>query len=189
MKNTTSETCPHYLFFSNKHIKKYKNLLKVNPSIKSETERLNLWKSLNEDKIDIISTDHAPHTLDEKNSENPPSGTASVEICLPLMFSQVYENRLRLDILAKTLFLRPSKIANIYPKKGIISKNSDADLVFLEKKKQKIKSENLHTKSKYSGPYVGMNTKVRIKKTILRGKIVYEDNEIISPRGYGKILE
>ena len=184
MKNTTLEVCPHYLFFSDKDVRKSKNLLKVNPPIKNEEERLNLWKLLNNNKISAISTDHAPHTSKEKKSDDPPAGVPGVETCLPLMFTQVYENRLPLDIFAKTCFLNPAKIANIYPKKGIIRENSDADLVFITKKEDIIKAENLHTKCDFT-PYENMKTKFSVEKTMLRGNIVFEEDEIIVASGFG----
>lgn len=183
IESATLETCPHYLFFSEED--NTSSLYKVNPSLKSKQEVKNLWNLLISDKISAIATDHAPHTLDEKNSDTPPSGIPGVETCLPLLFTKVYENVLPLYIFAKTLFLRPAQIAKIHPKKGIIDVGSDADIVFTKKGEYKIKADDLHTKCPYT-PYENMVSKVKVETTMLRGTIVFEDNQIRVNRGFGK---
>lgn len=129
----TAEACPHHLFLDTSDYGRLGTLAQMNPSLKTAADRAALWRGLHEGAIQIIATDHAPHTLEEKAAPYPasPSGVPAVEVVLPLMLNEVNRGRCTLQDLAAWMCDRPARIWDIVGK-GRIEEGYDADLVLVD---------------------------------------------------------
>ena len=183
-QDVTAETCPHYLFKTEKDVIKVGPFGKINPPIRSHSDQVQLWKALNNNTLSIVASDHASFSYKEKiqgkkNFINAPPGAPSGEIMLPLMLNAVSKKRITLDKLIKTMITNPAKRFNLFPKKGIIKKGSDADLVILDMKETwEVNKNNLVSKGKRCAHlYYGDKIKGNIKTTIVNGKVAYDGNK------------
>ncbi len=160
-------------------------LAQQNPPIREKKHQDALWRALNDGVVDIIASDHAPHTLDEKAMEYPgsPSGTPGVQTLVPIMLNHVNNNKLSLQKLVQLWSYGPERIHKIKDK-GRIAVGYDADFTIVDMKKDNI-IQNSDQKSK-SGwtPYDGMKVKGWPIHTIIRGNCVMREDEILdSPIG------
>jgi len=181
----TAETCPHYLLFDAE-----KCSHKVYPPIRSEIHRIALCEDVKNGVIDMIASDHAPHTPSEKALPlwDAPAGLCGVETLAPLLLNEVNKGKITLNDFTRLASENPAKIWGIYPQKGSIEPGSDADLTIVDmKKKITIKKENLHSKSKTS-PYDGMEVQGVPIATIVRGKFIMKDGELTGEKGYGVLV-
>src|SRR3990167_6601333 len=171
----TCEVCPHHLFLNRSDLKRLGPLGMMKPPLLSKSDQQKLWMNLSE--IDMISTDHAPHTLEEKYDQSSPKfGVPGLETTLPLMLSAVSRKLIKLDRLVELLCINPRKIFKLpnQPKTYIIVDTG---------KKFKISDAKLFTKCHWT-PFKGMDGRGKIKKVVLRGKTVFEDGKLIGkPRG------
>jgi dihydropyrimidinase/allantoinase len=151
-----AETCPHYLFLNENALNKLGVFAKVNPPLRSEEERQGMWKMVNDGSIDIIGSDHAPYTKEEKErgSEDifvPPAGFPGLSTRLPLLFTAVKEGKTELDRMVELICENPARIFGLYPKKGTIAVGSDADFVIFDPdKKDIISKDKMFTKCRDS---------------------------------------
>ena len=183
-KRITSEVCIHHLTFIDSDYKKLGPWIKWNPAVKTKNDREALWEGLLNDHLDIIASDHAPHTLDEKAQEYPnsPSGTPGVQTMVPVMLNHVHEGRLSLERLVELWSYGPERIHKIH-NKGRIAKGYDADFTIVDLNK-KTTITNTQQKSKTGWtPYDGMQVTGWPYATIIRGHIVMRDDELLSPIG------
>lgn len=190
----TAETSPHYLFFTRDDMKRLGPYLKVNPALKTGEDRKALWDALAKGVIDIVATDHAPGTKEEKeigwgNIWTAQIGIPGVETLLPLMLGEgVAKGRLTLERLVDALCTKPAQTFGLYPRKGVIREGSDADLVLVDLKKEvTIAAEKLHYKVGWT-PYEGVGVKGMPVMTISRGTIVAEDGDVVGKPGHGQFL-
>ncbi|TKJ26685.1 MAG: hypothetical protein CEE41_01630 [Hadesarchaea archaeon B3_Hades] len=190
----TAETSPHYLFFTQEDMKRLGPYLKVNPALKTNEDRTALWEALAKGVIDIVATDHAPGTKEEKeigwkNIWTAQIGIPGVETLLPLMLGEgVAKGRLTLERMIDVLCTKPAQTFGLYPRKGVIREGSDADLVFVDLKKEvTITAERLHYKVGWT-PYEGVGVKGAPVTTISRGIIVAEDGDVVGKPGHGQFL-
>ena len=191
-----AETCPHYLFLNEKVLEKVGVFAKCNPPLRSEEERLKMWEFMRDGSIDIIGSDHAPYTKEEKEkgSEDiftPPAGFPGLSTRLPLLFTAVKEGKIKLDRMVELICENPAKIFGLYPKKGTIAVGSDADFVIFDPdKKDIISKDKMFTKCRDSAlVYDGWEVYGKPEKTIVRGKVVFDDGEITVSPGYGEIIK
>jgi dihydroorotase len=180
--NVTSEVTPHHLFLNHKI--NLGALGKVNPPLREMEDQTALWGALIDGGIDIIASDHAPHTLEEKAVfTEAPSGVPGVETMLPLMLSYVKHGQLDLGRLANAVSEKPGKIFDL--NKGKLEVGYDADIIMVDMKKEKeIKSKHLHSKCGWT-PYERFSV-VFPKYTFVRGEIVIEDWELTGEKGFGE---
>ncbi len=190
----TAETCPHYLLFRKEDMREKGPYLRVNPALKSKADVLALWEALARGAIDILTTDHAPGTKEEKevgweNIWKAQIGIPGVETFLPLMLSEgLARGRLTLERLVDALSTRPARIFGLYPRKGIIRVGSDADLVVVDiKSRARIEAERLHYKVGWT-PYEGMKVEGAPVMTISRGVVIAEEGEVSGEPGRGRFL-
>lgn len=177
----TCEITPHHLLLTTDSFKKYGTYAKTNPPLRHQNKNLNL-SHLN--KIDTIGTDHAPHTLEEKEKDvwNASPGIPNLETCLPLLLTEVNKGTLTLDIIKEKLCTNPAKIFNL-KQKGEISPGKDADIILIDLNKEMIvNTDNFYTKGKYS-PFEGMKLKGQPILTLLRGHIIMENNIVYENNG------
>lgn len=190
----SSETCPQFLLFTKEDLKEKGPYLRINPSPKTQADVRELWNRLAEGDIDMVTTDHAPGTKEEKevgenNIWEAQIGIPGVETLLPIMLSEGLEkNRISLERMVDALCTSPAKRFGFYPRKGTIEEGTDADLVLIDRKKEwKITSENTHYKVGWT-PYEGMKIKGKPEMTISRGEIITEGNKILGSPGRGEFL-
>ncbi|MHC2994596.1 MAG: allantoinase AllB [Candidatus Atribacteria bacterium] len=191
-----AETCPHYLFLNENALNKVRVFAKCNPPLRSEEERLGMWELVKDGSIDIIGSDHAPYTKEEKErgSEDifvPPAGFPGLSTRLPLLFTAVKEGKMELDKMVELICENPAKIFGLSPKKGTIAVGSDADFVIFDPdKKGIISKDKMFTKCRDSAlVYNGWEVYGKPEKTIVRGKIVFDNGEITVSPGYGEIIK
>lgn len=177
----TSEITPHHLFLDSNYLKILGTQAKTNPPLRDNENQLDL-NYLPE--IDIIGTDHAPHSLEEKNKNiwDAPPGIPGLETTLKLLLTQVNNGQISIGDVKRLLCENPAKIFNI-PNKGFIVEGMDADLVVVDLKKESvIDPEKFKSKSKYS-PFEGFKVKGMPVMTLVRGKLVMEYENIFKNKG------
>jgi dihydroorotase (multifunctional complex type) len=173
-QKATVEIAPHHLFLSEKYTKENPMLGAVKPPLQSENERKRLWNLL--DAIDCIASDHAPHTLEEK--EEGAYGFPGLETAFALMLEAYYQKRITFPWLMQRMAENPAKIFGL-GKHGKIEKGYVANLILFDPTIEwQVKGEELETKCKWS-PFQGRKMKGKTEITIVNGKIVYQEGEFI----------
>jgi dihydroorotase-like cyclic amidohydrolase len=163
---------------------------KVDPPLRTKDDQVRLWEALNYGIIDVIASDHAPYTKEEKemgwnNIYNAPSGGVVIETTLPLMLDAVNNDKIDLERLVDVFSTNPAQMNGLYPKKGDIVLGADADIVICDMDKPfQIKGENLHTIQKIT-PYEDIQGKGMPVMTLVRGKVIFEDEQVAGKPGYG----
>jgi len=188
-ERVTAEVTPHHLFLSVDDLKKYGAFAKVLPPLRTPNHLDFLWKGLNDDVIDIISTDHAPHRLSEKDCEFSiaANGIPGFETALPLLFTAMNEGKISIIKLIELISENPAKFLGL-KSKGIIAEGFDADLTIIDvKKKEKIKASEFYSKAQFS-PFDGRDVVGIPVMTIANGKLIMQDGEILGSKGSGTIL-
>ncbi len=173
-KKITCEVCVHHLWFDKKDYKKKGSLIKWNPAIKNKTDKDALLKALLEDKIDVIATDHAPHTLEEKNRKylEAPSGGPLVQHALPAMLEFVKAKKMSLEKVVEKMSHHPAICFQI-EKRGFIKEGYFADLVLVDLNNPwEVNKENILYKCGWS-PFEGEVFNAKITHTIINGHIAY----------------
>lgn len=170
----TAEVCPHHLFFNIDDYQTLGSLVKMNPSIKTRQDNERLWQALLDGDIDIIATDHAPHTLEEKRQPYPdcPSGLPAVENSLALMLNQVHLGNCSLEQVVEWMCHGPARIWHL-KNKGRIEVGYDADLVLVDLNKTlTVANENQQTKCGWT-PWHGTALTGWPVQTWVRGQKVF----------------
>ncbi len=185
------ETCPHYMTLSYDSQSGY--LAKVMPPIRSSQDVQSIWNEIMKGTIDSIGTDHVANRVKLKlNGQtvwDALAGFPGIGTMMPILLSEgVNKGRINLQQLANITSLNTARIFGMYPKKGLIQKGSDADIVLVDlKKEQKVSAQLLDGFSDYT-VYEGWTLKGWPVKTILRGQIVCEDFNMIAKPGFGKFI-
>ena len=188
-KKITSEVCVHHLWFSEKDYHEKGNFIKWNPSIKKHSDQLALWEALNDDRIDILATDHAPHLEREKNLDyvNCPSGGPMVQHALPAMLTAHKRGKISLEKIVEKACHNPAKLFKI-KKRGFLREGYFADLVLIDlEKKNKVLKDSLLYLCGWS-PFEGTTFDASVITTFINGRIVYDFGKIVS-KPCGKRLE
>jgi dihydroorotase len=178
-KRITSEVCVHHLHFTADDYKKLGNLIKCNPAIKAAENKAALWEALLDDRLDIIATDHAPHTWDEKQQpyQQAPSGLPLVQHSMLLMLQYMKEGKISLEKLVEKMSHAPAKCFQI-AERGFIREDYFADLVLVDlNATTTVTKENLLYKCGWS-PLEGHTFPAAIKYTLVNGEVVYENGKV-----------
>ena len=184
------ETCPQYLTMTDAKLQKLGPLAKIGPPLRTEKDRLALWKAMKQGIIDVVASDHAPKA---KRMEDPffeaPYGSPQAETMLTITYDEgVNKGRIKPSKLVQLFSENPAKIFGLYPKKGAIQKGSDADLVVFDPKYvHTIQHETLHSRAPYT-LYEGRRCLGKPVLTMQRGKILVENGEIKGKPGEGRFL-
>lgn len=187
-KQITAEVCIHHLWFTDADYKTKGNLIKWNPAVKTEADRDALWKALLDDHIDVIATDHAPHTLEEKQQvyTKAPSGGPLVQHAVVAMFEAHHQGKISIEKIVEKMCHNPAKIFKI-EKRGFIKEGYYADLVLVDTAMPwNVKKENILAQCGWS-PFEGYNFKSRITHTFVNGNLVYH-NFKVNDQPFGKRL-
>jgi len=184
-KRITAEVCVHHLHFNQNDYDNLGNLIKCNPAIKAPFHRLALWDALLDDRLDVIATDHAPHTWEEKNVsyEKSHAGLPLVQHSLLLMLHYVKEGKITLQKLVEKMSHAVAVCFNI-KERGYIREGYYADLVMIDQNRpSQVSKENILYKCGWS-PLDRFTFPVTVEKTFVNGNIVYENGTIVdSTRG------
>jgi dihydroorotase len=178
-KQITAEVCIHHLWFSDEDYATKGNLIKWNPAVKSSDDRKALWEALLDDRIDVIATDHAPHTLEEKQQvyTKAPSGGPLVQHAVVAMFEANHQGKISVEKIVEKMCHNPAKIFKI-EKRGFIKVGFYADLVIVKPGLPwSVKKENILAKCGWS-PFEGYTFKSRITHTFLNGELVYQNFKV-----------
>jgi allantoinase len=181
----SAETCPHYLVLCDEDYPRVGPLIKVYPLVKTRQDMEELWRGLHEGVISLVCSDHAPHTEAEKAAGlwEGPAGMASVETLAPLMINAVSEGRLSINQLAAVLSENPAKLYGLYPRKGSLIPGTDADITIIDlEASYTIQKDDLHSISKVT-PFDGWPIKGRAVQTILRGRTIAKEGQIVGNPG------
>lgn len=187
-KRITTEVCVHHLSFTADDYPELGNKIKCNPAIKSSENKEALWKALLDDKLDIIATDHAPHTMQEKAQAyiNAPSGLPLIQHSLDMMMAAYRAGKITIEKIVEKMCHAPADCFNI-PDRGFIETGQWADLIIYDPEvKWEVKNSNILYKCGWS-PLEGRDFQGRVRDTFVNGQHVYHiDQE--PKQGYGKRL-
>jgi dihydroorotase len=178
-KQITAEVCIHHLWFTDADYETKGSLIKWNPAVKTKEDKDALWKALLDDRIDVIATDHAPHTLEEKS--NPyttcPSGGPLVQHALVAMMESYFNGKISIEKIVEKMCHNPAKIFKI-ENRGFIKEGYFADLVIVNPHMPwNVKKENIIAKCGWS-PFEGNNFKSRVTHTFVNGKLAYANGKV-----------
>jgi dihydroorotase len=179
-KRITSEVTVHHLWFSDRDYEKLGTKIKCNPSIKRYNDKEALFRAVISGKIDIIATDHAPHTIQEKNNPyfKAPSGLPMIQHSLTAMIEFYHQGRISLELIVEKMCHTPADIFRI-EKRGYIKEGYWADLVLLDlNHKWTVSRENILYKCKWS-PFENLNFNSAVSHTFVNGNLVYQEGNII----------
>jgi dihydroorotase len=175
-KQITSEVCIHHLWFSDKDYEEKGTHIKWNPAVKTEADRLGLWEALLDDRIDVIATDHAPHTLEEKSNKylKAPSGGPLVQHAIVAILEKVKEGVISIEKAVEKMSHNPAKLFQI-EKRGFIKEGYFADIVLIDTNKpQTVSRDNLLYKCGWS-PFEGTTFSSTITHTFVNGNLIYNN--------------
>ena len=178
----TAEACPHHLFFSTDDYARLGSLVQMNPSVKSLADAGARWNALLERVIQVVATDHAPHTLEEKAQPYPksPSGLPAVENSLTPMLHQAHLGRCKLPQIADWMSDAPARVWGLVGK-GRIEVGYDADLTLVDLSLERtISNDAQFTKSRWS-PWAGETLTGWPVQTFVMGECVYRDGQVVGP--------
>lgn len=178
-KRITAEACIHHLWFSEEDYASKGNFIKWNPAVKSVSDREGIWTALLDDRIDVIATDHAPHTIEEKNQPyaTAPSGGPLVQHALLAMLDFYQKGKISLEKVVEKTAHAPAICFQIKDR-GFIREGYWADLVLVDlKAKTEVTPESLYTKCKWS-PFDGQVFNSKISHTFVSGNLIYENGKI-----------
>ena len=178
-KQITAEVCLHHLWFTDADYENKGALIKWNPAIKSQVDKDGLWKALLDDRIDVVATDHAPHTLEEKTNTytSCPSGGPLVQHALVAMFEAHHQGKISVEKIVEKMCHNPAKIFKI-EKRGFIKVGYYADLAIVNAYLPwNVKKENILYKCGWS-PFEGTNFKSRVTHTFVNGKLAFENGKV-----------
>jgi dihydroorotase len=179
-KRITSEACIHHLWFCDEDYAEKGNFIKWNPAIKSSDDRAAIWEAVLNNRIDVIATDHAPHTLEEKQQvySKAPAGGPLVQHTLIAMLDFYHQGKITLDRIAEKMSHAVANLFNI-EKRGFVREGYYADLVLVDLNKNYfVDRPSLLYKCGWS-PFEGHTFRSSIESTWVNGNLVYNQGQII----------
>jgi dihydroorotase (multifunctional complex type) len=185
------ESCPQYFYINSSEVREYGPTRKFTPPARDAPAGELMWKRLARGQIDLISTDHAPSTLDQKFASDIwgcPFGLPGVETTLTMLLDAVAEGKLTLQRLVQTYSEAPARLLGLYPRKGALRIGSDADVVLVDTEQEHILSnDNIVSKAGWT-PFDGRRVKGRAVMTMLRGQVVAENGKVTAEPGGGRFV-
>lgn len=182
-KKITAEVCLHHLWFSDEDYKTKGSLIKWNPAVKTAEDRAQLWEAFLDDRIDVLATDHAPHTLEEKDNVYPkaPSGGPLVQHALPAILEKYHQGLISLEKIVEKMCHNPAILFEI-DRRGYIREGYYADLVLVDLKDAwTVTKENIAYKCGWS-PFEGNTFNSKISHTFVNGHLAYENGKFSEKR-------
>jgi dihydroorotase len=188
--DVTGETCPHYLMLSAADYARFGGIIRVNPPVREAHHQEPLWRALADGTIDMIATDHAPHTPEEKTRNDIWSvdcGFPGVETQMPLMLTERAKGRFSICDYVRWSAANPAKVWGLYPRKGVIAPGADADIAIVDLARPwTIDDAKIQSRSKIS-PWHGRPVTGLPIHTLVRGRFVMRDRALVGDtRGWGR---
>lgn len=185
----TVESCPQYFYLDADDVRRHGPTRKFTPPARERPLPQQMWECLGRGQIDIISTDHAPSTLEQKHERDIWGchfGLPGVETTLPLLLTAVHEGKLALEDVARLYSETPARLWGVYPRKGSLQLGADADIVLVDPTATyTLRNEDIHSKAGWT-PYAGMRVTGRPVMTFVRGMLVAEQGRIVAEPGSGR---
>lgn len=186
----TGETCPHYLMLSADDYARFAGVIRVNPPVREKRNQEPLWRALGDGTVDLIATDHAPHSREEKTRNDMfdvDCGFPGVETQMPLMLTAVNEGRMTIMDYVAMSAAKPAKTFGLYPRKGVIAPGAEADLAVADLAREwTIDDAKLQSRAKIT-PWHGRKVKGLPLHTLVRGRFVVRDRALVDrTRGHGR---
>jgi dihydroorotase len=186
----TGETCPHYFLLSSDDYGRCKGVIRVNPPVRETANQAPLWQALVDGTIDMIATDHAPHTVEEKTREviwDVDCGFPGVESQMPLMLTEVAAGRASICDYVRWSAVNPAKVWGLYPRKGVIQAGADADIAVVDLgRRWTLDDAKLQSRSRIS-PWHGREVCGLPVHTIVRGRFAMKDRTLVqAAKGWGR---
>jgi dihydroorotase len=186
----TGETCPHYLMLSADDYARFAGVIRVNPPVREAHNQEPLWAALADGTVDLIATDHAPHSREEKTRNDiftVDCGFPGVETQMPLMLTQVNAGRMTIMDYVALSAAKPAKTFGLYPRKGVIAPGAEADIAVVDlKREMTIDDATLQSRAKIT-PWHGRKVIGLPIHTIVRGRFVMRDRALVEgTRGHGR---
>ncbi|CAM2926649.1 dihydroorotase [Flavobacterium succinicans] len=188
-KKITAEVCIHHLWFTDEDYTTKGNFIKWNPAVKTAHDREALWEALNDDRIDVIATDHAPHTLEEKSKRysEAPSGGPLVQHALVALFEAHHQGKISVEKIVQKICHNPALLFQI-EKRGFIKPGYFADLVIVDTHSPWIVTkENVLAKCGWS-PFEDFTFTSKITHTFVNGQLVYADEQVSEVKAGKRLL-
>jgi len=188
-KKITAEACVHHLWFSDEDYASKGNLIKWNPAVKTSVDREMIWSAVLDNRIDVIATDHAPHTLEEKgqNYLNAPSGGPLVQHALLAMLEKSIQGVISIERIVEKMAHAPADLFRIN-NRGYIKEGYYADLVEINTgRKTQVNKNNVFYKCGWS-PFEGITFNHEVSRTFVNGRLVYEGGKIIEGSNGKRLL-
>jgi dihydroorotase len=190
MMPVTCETTPHHLLLSAEDLKQIGTLALTMPPVRERNHIAALWDGIRNGSIDLIASDHAPHTIEEKEAQSiwdVKVGIPGLETTLSLMLTEVKRGRLTIGDIAVLMSENPAKIYRLRGR-GTLREGNTADLTVVDlSRKYKIDSSLFHSKAKYS-PFDGRAVEGKTSKTFVNGQLIMDEDEIVAKPGSGMII-
>jgi allantoinase len=191
----TAETCPHYLAFREQDFERIGPALKCAPPIRDEATREALWEEVLAGRVDLIGSDHSPCPAADKEKGNEDvwhawGGVAGIQATLPVLMTEGVQARgLTFERIAHLTATAPAQLFGLFPRKGAITVGADADFALVDPAHEwTFDSAQLQTRSGVSA-YLGRTFMGRVVRTIVRGKTVFADGEVLGERGWGRLVQ
>jgi len=186
----TCEVTPHHLLLSSEQLKRYGTMALTDPPTRTKEDVKALWSALKQGSIDVLASDHAPHTIEEKEAESvwdAATGIPGLETTLPLLLTQVNKGLLAMADFVRLTSEKPAQIFNLKGR-GSLSEGNRADMVVVDiNREYKIDASRFYSKAKYS-PFDEWKVKGKPIKTFVNGQLVMDEGEIVAKPGTGQIV-
>ncbi len=189
----SAETCPHYLMFTEDALEQWGPYAKCNPPLRTRATQERLWAAVRAGVIDVIGTDHAPYAIEEKapfvaDIWGALPGIPGLEEFLPLMLTAVQQGKISLSQLIRLTGENAARLFGLWPRKGNLSPGADADLVLVDLRAERAHDHRtLYTKSRATAlMYDGMRLHGCPVMTVVRGRIVMRNGEVVGEPGWGQ---
>lgn len=191
----TAETCPQYLFFTEADMERVGPYAKINPPLRKQADVEALWGGIDDNTLMAVTTDHSPFTVEEKERARTdiwrtPPGAPGVEELVLGMMNAALKGRLSIEKAVQLISTNGAKRFGIYPQKGAIAVGTDADIVIYDTQQTTtIQQDMLFSKAKACDKlYEGMTFQGKVMRTLVNGKTVFVDGEVVGTRGGGKFV-
>ena len=187
----TIESCPQYFFLTADDVAEHGPTRKFTPPARPAPAGELMWERLARGEIDVISTDHAPSTLEQKLADDIwdcPFGLPGVETTLPMLLGAVATGRLSLERLVEVYSATPARLLGLHPRKGALQPGSDADIVLVDPTRERVlRDADIISKAGWT-PFDGCRVTGVPVMTMVRGTVVYEDGEVAAEPGHGRLI-
>lgn len=189
----TAETCPHYLTFTEEALDEWGPFAKCDPPLRSRETQQGLWEAVRTGIVDVIGTDHAPFHLEEKapffdDILGARSGIIGLEQHLPVLLTAAADGKLSRPAMVRLVCENPARLFGLWPRKGRLAVGADADLTVVDLRAERVHDHRrLHSKARATARiYDGMRFRGLPVMTVVRGRIVMRDGEIVGQPGWGQ---